>query len=54
MYVCIPRRDVHVHVICDRPRANAQKRKNRVFLQHHSSGITMSSEPILGMAVTEG
>ena len=32
---------------------NAQKRENRVFLQHHSSGTTMSSELILDMAVTE-
>ena len=30
---------------------NAQK---RVFLQHHSSGTTMSPELILGMAVIEG
>ena len=32
---------------------NAHKRENRVFLQHHSSGTTMSPELILGMAVIE-
>ena len=32
---------------------NAQKRENRVFLQHHSSGTAMSSELIRGMAVIE-
>ena len=33
---------------------NAQKRENRVFLQHHSSGTTVSSELFRGMAVIEG
>ena len=33
---------------------HAQKCESKVFLQHHSSGTTMSSEFILGMAVIEG
>ena len=33
---------------------NAQKHENRVLLQHHSSGSTMCSELLLGMAVIEG
>ena len=33
---------------------NAQKREYWVFLQHHSSGTTMSPDLIFGLAVIEG
>ena len=49
-YMCAPRY-VIVH---EQIGHNAQKRENKVFLQHHSSGTTMSPELILGMAVIEG